>query len=237
MAKPSLFILIETAVVFIGGALLIFGLLSYNIGIQIWGIILSFIGFALTILITAGAEGEDDVDDITFVNALLYPLIVADVFAIGSWFDAIPTTQVLFLDLGVIMGLFLLFIYIWYLLKEKVKGGLAFLDMAVIDRDFHSKGEAKEYPKFFIVTLILGTIFGLLFMLFKGIYQLIADGFGTAIAYNRIAYILMIIIVVLSLAMAFGARLLDWWRTRKGKKPAKPAKPAAKPATTEKLKV
>ena len=34
--------------------------------------------------------------------------------------------------------------------------------MGVLDRDFHDKGEANEYPKFFIVTLILGAILGLL---------------------------------------------------------------------------
>ena len=96
--------------------------------------------------------------------------------------------------------------------------------MAVIDRDFHDKGEASEYPKFFLVTLILGVIFGLLFILFKGIYQGIVDGWGTEIAYNRIAYILMGIIVFLSLAMAFGARAADSVKTKRAKKIVKSAK-------------
>jgi len=236
LAKSNLFVLIEAIIVVAAGFLLITGLIPPgNLGFQIGGLVASLIGFALTILITAGSEGEDDVDDITLVNSLLYPLIVGDILTIGSWFDTDPVTQSLILDLGLIVGLFIVFIYIWYLLREKVKGGLAFLDMDVLDLDFHREGEENKYPKFFIVIILLGLLFGVLFIILKGIYNgLVALNLGPGRAYTGIAYTLMGIVVILSLAMAFGVRIANWIRGRIAAKPAKSAKttetsPAEKP--------
>ena len=123
MAAKNRFLMLETIIVIVSGFLLIWGLWPPGIiGAQIAAIVISLFGLALTVLITTGAEGEEDVEDITLINGLLYPLIVGDVLAMGSWFDTIPSTQSVFLDMGLIMGLFIIFIYIWYLLKEKVKG-------------------------------------------------------------------------------------------------------------------
>ena len=91
MAKGSLFTLIEAIVVVFGGTFLILGLWPPgNMGFQIIGIVASFIGLGLTILITAGAEGEEDVDDITLVNARLNyaPMTIATALAVYT--DSMP---------------------------------------------------------------------------------------------------------------------------------------------------
>ncbi len=228
MGKSSIYMMFEICLVVASYILLFIGLIKPSdfFLLQIIGILTSVGGLALTILITIGAEGESDVDDITFVNALLYPLLVADILAIGSWLDALPVTQSIFLDFGIIMGLFIIFLYIWYLLREKVKGGISFLEVDVVDIDFHGTGDADKYPKFYLVTIILGALYGALFAIFKIIYAILAP-IGTDFAFNYTSYVLIIVVLVSSLDLAFGARVLKGVRKKKVAKLS--AKPAVKP--------
>ncbi|MHA1275316.1 MAG: hypothetical protein ACTSQS_18075, partial [Promethearchaeota archaeon] len=208
MAKNNFFLLFDALIVFSAGFLVIFGNLQANFFMMVLGIILSIIALSLTLLVTIGTEGESDVDDVAFINALIYPLLVGCVMTIGSWYDNDPVIQSMWLDLGLIMGLFIIFVYVWYLLREKLKGGLSFLELDAIDIDFHSDTDVNKLPKFLLVSVILGTILGLLFVLFKLLYHVLG--------YNPTVYTFMMIVLVATMGLSFGPRFLSWLKEKLG---------------------
>ena len=191
MAKKNLFVLLEGLIIVISGYSLIMGLWQPgNLGLQLAGIITSFVGLAISVFVTWLTSGEEEVDDVSLLNSLIYPLIVGDALTIGSWFDAEPIVQSIFLDLGLIMGIFIIFNFIWSLLREK------YMFLEIEEIDFFSGVDKSEMPRFLIVSLILGSLYGGLFVIFKVLYHF-------ALGYNWTSYIFMMIVAVLSILLSF----------------------------------
>lgn len=184
---------IEILVVGIAGVILIIGLLPPgNFALQVTGIIISLAALGLSFFITIETDGDPDVGDITLINALLYPLIVGCVLAIGSWFDSDATIQSLFLDFGLIMGIALVYTIAWNVIKQNSD----FLDQG--DVDLFSAVDKEQLPRFFLVTLVIGALYGALFFGFKVLYHMIG--------YNTTVYTFMGIIAILALILIFVKR-------------------------------
>jgi uncharacterized membrane protein YbhN (UPF0104 family) len=94
----------------------------------------------------------------------LYPLIVAIIFTIGTINVGLPNYQVIWFDLALSMAVFIIFMCLWIFLKQKWKL------LIVEDVKFTSATDKDKYPRFLLATLILGSIFGLLFIIFKLFY-------------------------------------------------------------------
>ena len=199
MARKIKYYSIITAIALVfSGFLLIWGNLFKDFLFMGLGMLISAVVFVLALMITIGAKGETEVDDISLINILIYPLIVGDILTIGSWFDANPVVQIYFLDLGLLVGLFVIFAYIWYLMRERV---WSFLEIEALQVDFHAGiAEKQKIPQFLLVSLILGIIYGILLVIFKIFYNV----FG----YNPIVYTFMGIVFIVCLILSFGFRLM-----------------------------
>jgi hypothetical protein len=149
-------ILIMAAVVFT-----ILGNLTVNILYILIGTILGIIALLGSLQISLRLKEDAGIDDIIFINAIVYPLMVAIIFTIGSIEVGLPDYQVVWFDLGLSMAVFILFMCVWIFLKQKWKL------LIVEDVKFSSTTDKDKYPRFLLATLILGSIFGLLFVIFK----------------------------------------------------------------------
>lgn len=201
----SLYTTLETFLLVISGFLMIWGNImgigNPEAGLPwlIMGSILGIIAFLLSLLITATNEGQD-VNDIIFINSLIYPLLVGIVLSIGSLFDPDPNAsaeaqmlskniQSIFLDLGLIMGLFIIFVYIW----QTIKARWDFLTLE--DIDFTSSADKDAMPQFLLVCLILGALLGGLFIGFKFLFVIVG--------YNITSYSFMILVFAVCITLSF----------------------------------
>ncbi|MHA1274217.1 MAG: hypothetical protein ACTSQP_10745 [Promethearchaeota archaeon] len=201
----SLYTTLETFLLVISGFLMIWGNImgigNPEAGLPwlIIGSILGIIAFLLSLLITATNEGQD-VNDIIFINSLIYPLLVGIVLSIGSLFDPNPKAsaeaqmlskniQSIFLDLGLIMGLFIIFVYIW----QTIKARWDFLTLE--DIDFTSSADKDAMPQFLLVCLILGALLGGLFIGFKFLFVFVG--------YNITSYSFMILVFAVCITLSF----------------------------------
>jgi len=71
------------------------------------------------------------------------------------------------MDIGLIIGLFIVLMYLWNFLRLKL--GILDVDMSI---DFSKGSDKEKNHQFLITSLILGAIFSLLYILFKMIYLL-----------------------------------------------------------------
>ena len=195
----SLYSTLETFLLVIAGFLMIFGNVA-GIGdpaagfpFLLIGSILGIVAFLLSLLITITNQSDADVNDIIFINSLIYPLLVGIVLSLGSLFDGDPVVQSIFLDLGLCMGLFIIFVFLWQEIAERWD----FLEIE--DIDFKSNADTDSMPQFLLVTLVLGCLFGGLFIVFKLI-------FVTA-GYNITSYIFMGIVFGVCITLSFVLRL------------------------------
>ena len=188
----------------------IFFLIVGNVQQLLWfmvmGILLSVIVLICALMLTLRAIGETEIDNISIINHLVIALILGDVFTFGSLARLDPIGQVQWLDIGLIIGGFSIFAYIWYIFSEKV---WRFLKLEALQVDFHSAEEKQKLPRFFLVSLIFGILFALFLTLFKLIYY--SGGYPSGdlnAAYSMTAYVFITIAYIVYFMLAFGIRLL-----------------------------
>jgi hypothetical protein len=140
------------------------GNFTANILYILIGAIMGIIALLVSLQISLRIKGDAGIDDIIFINALVYPLMVAIIFTIGSINVGLPNYQVIWFDLALSMAVFIIFMCLWIFLKQKWK--LLIVD----DVKFTSDVDKDKYPRFLLATLILGSIFGILFVIFKLVY-------------------------------------------------------------------
>jgi hypothetical protein len=183
------------------------------------GFLLSAVAFFATLFLTIRAKDETEVDDLTLINFLIYPLIVGVIFTIGAFFDNDIIVQTFWLNIGLIVGLFVIFVYIWYLISKKGNG---FLKIEALHVDFHAgAAEQQKMPQFLLASLYLGMIYAIIFAIFKVIFYGIGNN---NLAYYWTAWVFLGIVFIVCVLLAFVLRVVKL----SGAKPAeaKPSKPA-----------
>ncbi len=162
----------------------------------ILGTVIGVIALALSIFITKKKD-TNDIDDLIVFNNMLYWLIVGTVLTYGSLFDNELQIQLLFLNSGLIIGLFIMFMYIWILLRQK----LSFLNIE--DVNFTSAADNENIPQFLLVSMIMGCIFAGLFIGFQVFY--------TVFGYNLTSYwflgILFVFTLTISVVLRYAIRV------------------------------
>jgi len=128
------------------------------------GTILGIIALLGSLYISLRIKEDTGIDDIIFINAIVYPLMVAIIFTVGTINVGLPNFQVIWFDLALSMAVFIIFMCLWIFLKQKWKL------LIVEDVKFTSDVDKDKYPRFLLATLILGSIFGMLFVIFKLVY-------------------------------------------------------------------
>ena len=141
--------------------LTILGNVTANILYILIGTILGIIALLGSLYISLRIKEDAGIDDIIFINAVVYPLMVTIIFTIGSIDIGLPNYQVIWFDLALSMAVFIIFMCVWVFLKQKWKL------LIVEDVKFTSTTDKEKYPRFLLATLILGSIFGFLFVIFK----------------------------------------------------------------------
>jgi len=142
----------------------ILGNVTANILYILIGTILGIIALLGSLYISLRIKEDTGIDDIIFINAVVYPLMVTIIFTIGSIDIGLPNYQVIWFDLALSMAVFIIFMCVWVFLKQKWKL------LVVEDVKFTSATDKNKYPRFLLATLILGSIFGFLFVIFKLLY-------------------------------------------------------------------
>lgn len=157
----------------------------------IGGLVLSFLSLFMAVIVTKQESKDSDIDDLIFHNSLTYVIIVGNIFLIGYLLQPLdPYTEAMIMDLALIMGLFIVLMFIWIMLKQK----LGFLD-ADINIDFASSSDKEKIPTFLITSLVLGGIFAGLYLIFKLIYTF--AGFGI----TAIIFIVIIFVFVFTISL------------------------------------
>lgn len=204
MAKFSPFALLEiilaVAAIFLmilGNILAIGGLTQADVGafmVLALGFFASAMYFLFALLVTVTNREDTDNADLIAANMIAAPLLVGNIFTIGSFLDDLPKTQSVFLDIGLIIGLFFVFCtsYLW--LKEKWD----FLEIE--DIDFLAGTDKERYPQFFLATLMLGAVYAGLYIIFKILYL--------TIEYNWTCYIFLGVIFIYAVLLAFGHEIV-----------------------------
>ncbi|MFX0134106.1 MAG: hypothetical protein ACFFDN_10730, partial [Candidatus Hodarchaeota archaeon] len=128
----------------------------------IMGVIVGIVALVLSVFVTRKGD-SGDVDDLIVFNNMMYWLVVGIFLTLGSLFDDYLDIQLIFLNAGLIIGLFIMFMYVWIWLRKK----WMFLDMQNVD---FSSVDHSEIPKFLLTSLLLGFVFAGLFVIFQIIY-------------------------------------------------------------------
>ncbi len=157
----SIYSVLESILVMAAVVFTILGNLTMNLLYILIGSILGIIALLGALYISLRIKEDAGIDDIIFINAIVYPLMVAIIFTIGSINIGLPNYQVIWFDLALSMAVFIIFMCLWVFLKQKWKL------LIVEDVKFTSATDKEKYPRFFLATLILGSIFGILFAIFK----------------------------------------------------------------------
>ena len=160
----SLYSVLESILVMAAVVFTLLGNFTANILYILIGSIMGIIALLVSLQISLRIKGDAGIDDIIFINALVYPLMVAIIFTIGSINVGLPNYQVIWFDLALSMAVFIIFMCLWIFLKQKWKL------LIVEDVKFTSDVDKDKYPRFLLATLILGSIFGILFVIFKLVY-------------------------------------------------------------------
>jgi hypothetical protein len=156
------------------------------------GTLLGFVAFVGALYLTLRVKKDAGVDDVIFINALIYPLIIAIILTIGSINIGLSQYRAIWFDLALIIAVFIAFTFLWIILRQKWK----FLTLENVD--FITPTDKEKYPQFFLSNLILGFILGMIFILMKLFYI----WFG----YEVTSYIVMIFTLVITLMLAFFLR-------------------------------
>jgi len=210
MAKISLFAVLEVILGLIAGFLLIYGNILAIGGISpteivpmlvlTLGFALSVFYFLLALLVTVTNLDDSDNKDMIAANMFAAPLLLGNIFTIGSFFDTLPSTQSVILDIGLIIGTFFIFCTFYVKLKDKWD----FLE--IDDIDIIAGTDKEKYPKFFLSAIILGIIYVIPFIIFK-IWFL---NYG----YNSTAYLFLGVIFLYALIMSFGHEIVAFIKTK-----------------------
>lgn len=157
----SLYSVLESILVMAAVIFTILGNVTINILYILIGTILGIIALLGSLHISLRIKKDAGIDDIIFINAIVYPLMVAIIFTIGSIDIGLSDYQVIWFDLALSISVFIIFMCVWIFLKQKWKL------LIVEDVKFTTTADKEKYPRFLLATLILGSIFGLLFVFFK----------------------------------------------------------------------
>lgn len=185
----SLYSVLESILVMAAVVFTILGNVTANILYILIGTILGIIALLGSLHISLRIKEDAGTDDIIFINAIVYPLMVAIIFTIGSIDIGLPNYQVIWFDLALSMAVFIIFMCVWIFLKQKWNL------LVVEDVNFTTATDKEKYPRFLLATLILGCVFGLLFVIFK----LFFIWWG----YQITSYIIMCFTLVTTILLSF----------------------------------
>lgn len=159
---------INTLLYFISGAALVVGNYMDNLLWKILGLIIGGISFALGVYNTQLGE-EITIDEKIFSNCFNATLFLGMIFTIGFFLVENEIGLRIFFQIGLISGLFLIFMIMWTYLKEY----WSFLEEKFIR--FEEESDKENIPQFLLSSVILGALFAGLFTMFELIY--IAAGY------------------------------------------------------------
>jgi hypothetical protein len=185
----SLYSVLESILVIAAAIFTLMGNITVNVMYILVGVILGVLAFLGALSMTLRAKKDTGIDDVIFINAVVYPLMVAIVFTLGSINIGLPQYQVIWFDLGLAIAIFIVFMCVWIFLKQKWKF------LIVEDVDFTTTTDKEKYPPFLLATLILGGIFGLIFIVFKFFFI----WFG----YQITSYIVMSFTLMVTIILSF----------------------------------
>lgn len=157
----------------------------------IFGLACGVCSLTLSIISISKDIDESGVDDMIFHNSLTYIVIDGSIFLITAMIQpANANVEALLFDVGLIVGLFVILMYLWIGLRSKVD----FLDID-LDIDFTSEADKKSIPQFLLTSLLLGGLFAVLYVLFKSIYYVV--GFD----YTAWSFIIVLSIFVFTISL------------------------------------
>jgi uncharacterized membrane protein YbhN (UPF0104 family) len=165
------------------------GNITGNLMYILIGVVLGGFAFLGALYMTLRVKKETGIDDVIFINAVVFPLMVAIVFTLGSVNIGLSQYQVIWFDMGLAIAIFIVFMCVWIFLKQKWKF------LIVEDVDFTTTTDKEKYPQFLLATLILGGIFGLIFIVFKFFFI----WFG----YQITSYIVMSFTLLVTIILSF----------------------------------
>jgi len=185
----SLYSVLESILVMAAVIFTLMGNITGNLMYILIGVILGGFAFLGALFITLRVKKDTGIDDVIFINAVVFPLMVAIIFTLGSVNIGLPQYQVIWFDLGLAIAMFIVFMCVWIFLKQKWKF------LIVEDVDFTTTTDKEKYPQFLLATLILGGIFGLIFIIFKFFFI----WFG----YQITSYIVMSFTLLVTIILSF----------------------------------
>ncbi|MGV9172569.1 MAG: hypothetical protein ACOC44_11580 [Promethearchaeia archaeon] len=159
---------LNTLLYFVSGTALVIGNYTDNLLAKVLGLIIGGISFALGVYNTQ-IGGETTVDEKILSNTFNSTLFLGMIFTLGFFFVGNEIGLRIFFQIGLISGLFLVFMIIWTYLK----GYWSFLEEKHIR--FEEESDKEDIPQFLLSSVILGSIFAGLFTIFEMIY--IAAGY------------------------------------------------------------
>jgi len=185
----SLYSVLESILVMAAVIFTLMGNITVNLMYILIGVVLGVLALLGALYMTLKVKKDAGIDDVIFINAIVFPLMVAIVFTLGSVNIGLPEYQVIWFDLGLAIAMFIVFMCVWIFLKQKWKF------LIVEDVDFTTTTDKEKYPQFLLATLILGGIFGLIFIVFKFFFI----WFG----YQITSYIVMSFTLLVTIILSF----------------------------------
>jgi len=190
----SLYSVLESVLVVAAFIITLIGNIFLNLLFILIGSMLGVLAFFGALFITIKVKKQAGIEDIIFINALVYPLMVVIVLTLGVIDLGLSQFQVLWFDLALIISVFLIFICSWIFLRKKWK----FLTIENID--FTNKMDREKYPQFLLATLVISILLGGYFVLFKFLYMLLG--------YQITSYILMAFTLCTTIILSFFLSLI-----------------------------
>lgn len=185
----SLYSVLESILVMAAVIFTLMGNITVNLMYILIGVVLGVLALLGALYMTLRVKKDAGIDDVIFINAVVFPLMVAIVFTLGSVNIGLLEYQVIWFDLGLAIAMFIVFMCVWIFLKQKWKF------LIVEDVDFTTTTDKEKYPQFLLATLILGGIFGLIFIVFKFFFI----WFG----YQITSYIVMSFTLLVTIILSF----------------------------------
>jgi hypothetical protein len=218
----SLYSVIESILVIAAVIFTILGNFTANILYILIGIMLGALAFLGALYISLKIKEDAGIDDVIFINAVVYPLMVAITFTIGSVNVGLPAYQVIWFDLALSMSVFIILMWIWMFLKQKWNL------LIVEDVSFTTTTDREKYPRFFLASLILGSIFGVVFIVFKLLF--------IWLGYQTTSYIIMSFTLAVTIILSFFLSKIVRKMKERSPKVKKEKVPKVKKEKTSKIK-
>ena len=103
----SLYSVLESILVMAAVIFTLMGNITGNLMYILIGVILGVFAFLGALFITLRVKKDTGIDDVIFINAVVFPLMVAIIFTLGSINIGLAQYQVIWFDLGLAIAIFI----------------------------------------------------------------------------------------------------------------------------------